>query len=203
MHAAIVAGLDNGTLNPIVGREFPLADAARAHQAVMEPGALRQDRADPLSVVDAWEASSGDRRPVDTFTVVSRRHRRAACSTGAPVDAPARRLPAASAVARQDHLRREVRGVPRACPGKAMVRPLRSLKPRAARLHRRQVQDAHDRDRRRCRPTLTSSRRSREGFPGTSMAGVGGHPLAETRSATSSSTSSRSRPASPTNSRSR
>ena len=30
----------NGTLNPVVGREMPLADAARAHEAVMEPGAL-------------------------------------------------------------------------------------------------------------------------------------------------------------------
>src|SRR3954467_5973285 len=40
MHAALVAGLSNGTLNPLVGREFPLADASRAHEAVMEPGAL-------------------------------------------------------------------------------------------------------------------------------------------------------------------
>ena len=39
-HAALVAGLSNGTLNPVVGREFPLADAARAHEAVMEPGAF-------------------------------------------------------------------------------------------------------------------------------------------------------------------
>jgi NADPH2:quinone reductase len=39
IHAAIGAGLTNGTLNPVVGREMPLADAARAHQAVMEPGA--------------------------------------------------------------------------------------------------------------------------------------------------------------------
>ena len=39
IHAAIVAGLSNGTLNPVIGREMPLADAARAHQAVMEPGA--------------------------------------------------------------------------------------------------------------------------------------------------------------------
>ncbi len=39
MHAAIVAGLNNATLNPVVGREFPLADAGLAHQAVMEPGA--------------------------------------------------------------------------------------------------------------------------------------------------------------------
>ena len=39
IHAALVAGLENGTLRPVVGQEFPLADAARAHQAVMEPGA--------------------------------------------------------------------------------------------------------------------------------------------------------------------
>jgi NADPH2:quinone reductase len=40
IHAAIVAGLRNGTLNPAVGRQFPLAEAARAHEAVMEPGAI-------------------------------------------------------------------------------------------------------------------------------------------------------------------
>jgi NADPH2:quinone reductase len=40
IHAAIVAGLASGALNPIVGREMPLADAPRAHEAVMEPGAL-------------------------------------------------------------------------------------------------------------------------------------------------------------------
>ena len=39
IHAAIVAGLENGTLRPIVGRELPLAEAPRAHQAVLEPGA--------------------------------------------------------------------------------------------------------------------------------------------------------------------
>ena len=39
IHAAITAGLADGTLNPVVGRELPLADAARAHEAVMEPGA--------------------------------------------------------------------------------------------------------------------------------------------------------------------
>jgi NADPH2:quinone reductase len=38
-HAAIRAGLENGTLRPVVGREFSLADAARAHEAVLEPGA--------------------------------------------------------------------------------------------------------------------------------------------------------------------
>ena len=39
VHAALVAGLENGTLNPIIGREFPLADAPRSHEAVLEPGA--------------------------------------------------------------------------------------------------------------------------------------------------------------------
>ena len=39
IHAALIAGLESGTLNPVVGREMPLADAPRAHRAVMEPGA--------------------------------------------------------------------------------------------------------------------------------------------------------------------
>jgi NADPH2:quinone reductase len=39
IHAALVAGLESGTLRPIVGREMPLAEAPHAHQAVMEPGA--------------------------------------------------------------------------------------------------------------------------------------------------------------------
>ena len=38
IHAAIGAGLENGTLRPIVGRELPLAEAAAAHVAVLEPG---------------------------------------------------------------------------------------------------------------------------------------------------------------------
>ncbi|MBY0494799.1 MAG: NADPH:quinone reductase [Cyanobacteria bacterium] len=38
-HQAIVAGLESGALNPVVGTEMPLKDAARAHQQVMEPGA--------------------------------------------------------------------------------------------------------------------------------------------------------------------
>jgi NADPH2:quinone reductase len=37
-YAAIGAGLDNGSLRPLVGREFLLADAAHAHAAVMHPG---------------------------------------------------------------------------------------------------------------------------------------------------------------------
>jgi NADPH2:quinone reductase len=36
MHAAFVAGLENGTLRPVVSRELPLADAASAHHAVLE-----------------------------------------------------------------------------------------------------------------------------------------------------------------------
>ena len=38
-HVAIIAGLDSGALKPVVGTELPLADAATAHQQVMEPGA--------------------------------------------------------------------------------------------------------------------------------------------------------------------
>ena len=39
-HAALVAGLDNGTLRPVVGQEFSLADAPKAHDAVMTAGAF-------------------------------------------------------------------------------------------------------------------------------------------------------------------
>jgi NADPH2:quinone reductase len=39
IHAGLVAGLENGTLNPVVGKEFPLAEAPKAHVAVMESGA--------------------------------------------------------------------------------------------------------------------------------------------------------------------
>ena len=38
-HAAIIAGLESGALNPVVGTQLPLKDASRAHQLVMEPGA--------------------------------------------------------------------------------------------------------------------------------------------------------------------
>ena len=40
IHAALIAGLENGTLKPIVGKEMALADAARAHEAVLHPGAF-------------------------------------------------------------------------------------------------------------------------------------------------------------------
>jgi len=38
--AAVNAGFENGTLTPVVGREFPLSDAVQAHEAVLAPGAL-------------------------------------------------------------------------------------------------------------------------------------------------------------------
>ena len=40
IHAAIAAGLENGTLRPIVGKELPLKDAPKAHQEVLTPGAF-------------------------------------------------------------------------------------------------------------------------------------------------------------------
>jgi NADPH2:quinone reductase len=39
IHSALVAGLENRTLRPVIGQEIPLSEAARAHVAVMEPGA--------------------------------------------------------------------------------------------------------------------------------------------------------------------
>jgi len=39
IHSALVAGLESGALRPVVGKELPLAEAARAHREVMEPGA--------------------------------------------------------------------------------------------------------------------------------------------------------------------
>ena len=40
IHAALQAGLRNGTLRPRIGLELPLASAAEAHRRIMEPGAL-------------------------------------------------------------------------------------------------------------------------------------------------------------------
>jgi NADPH2:quinone reductase len=40
IHAALVAGLENGFLRPVIGNEFSLSEAAQAHRAVMEPGAF-------------------------------------------------------------------------------------------------------------------------------------------------------------------
>jgi NADPH2:quinone reductase len=38
-HAAIVSGMERSGYKPRVGKELPLADAARAHEAVLKPGA--------------------------------------------------------------------------------------------------------------------------------------------------------------------
>jgi NADPH:quinone reductase len=39
IHAALVAGLENETLRPFIRHEIPLAEAPRAHEIIMEPGA--------------------------------------------------------------------------------------------------------------------------------------------------------------------
>jgi NADPH2:quinone reductase len=38
IHASLVEGLRNGTLRPVIAQELPLSQAARSHEAVMEPG---------------------------------------------------------------------------------------------------------------------------------------------------------------------
>lgn len=38
--AGLAAGLENKSLNPIVGRQYPLDQAARAHEEILAPGAL-------------------------------------------------------------------------------------------------------------------------------------------------------------------
>jgi NADPH2:quinone reductase len=38
IHAALVEGLRNGSLRPVIAQELPLAQAARSHEAVMEAG---------------------------------------------------------------------------------------------------------------------------------------------------------------------
>jgi len=39
LHAALRAGLESGTVKPVIGREFPLEEASRAHEVIMQPGA--------------------------------------------------------------------------------------------------------------------------------------------------------------------
>jgi NADPH2:quinone reductase len=39
IHAHLIAGLENGTLRPVIGKEMPLGDAAKAHEKVLEAGA--------------------------------------------------------------------------------------------------------------------------------------------------------------------
>jgi NADPH2:quinone reductase len=38
IHAGLFAGLENGTLRPVIGKEMPLAESARAHTEILEPG---------------------------------------------------------------------------------------------------------------------------------------------------------------------
>ena len=38
IHSALVAGLEDKTLQPVVGQELPLPEAPRAHAAVLAPG---------------------------------------------------------------------------------------------------------------------------------------------------------------------
>src|SRR5712671_240196 len=42
IHAGIFAGMENGTLRPVVAKQIPLAEAARAHKEILEPGASGQ-----------------------------------------------------------------------------------------------------------------------------------------------------------------
>ena len=39
IHAGLIAGLENGTLRPVVGKQLPLSEAVRAHKEILEPGA--------------------------------------------------------------------------------------------------------------------------------------------------------------------
>lgn len=39
IHAGLRAGLENGTLKPVIGKELPLAEAAKAHEVILQPGA--------------------------------------------------------------------------------------------------------------------------------------------------------------------
>ena len=41
MHAALGAGLENGTLRPVIGQKIPLAEAARAHEEIMQHSGAR------------------------------------------------------------------------------------------------------------------------------------------------------------------
>jgi len=54
LHAALVAGLENGALRPVIGQELELEEAPEAHRTVMSPGAFGK-------IVLVIEAGAGDR----------------------------------------------------------------------------------------------------------------------------------------------
>jgi NADPH:quinone reductase len=39
IHAGLYAGMENGSLRPVVGKKLPLAEAAHAHEEILKPGA--------------------------------------------------------------------------------------------------------------------------------------------------------------------
>jgi NADPH:quinone reductase len=39
IHAGLFAGMENGTLRPVIGKKLPLAEVARAHKEILQPGA--------------------------------------------------------------------------------------------------------------------------------------------------------------------
>ena len=40
IHADLITRMENGTVNPVVGRKMELSEAAKAHEKVLEPGAF-------------------------------------------------------------------------------------------------------------------------------------------------------------------
>jgi NADPH2:quinone reductase len=41
IHAALIAGLENGSLRPLIGEQIPLAEATRAHEEIMQPSGAK------------------------------------------------------------------------------------------------------------------------------------------------------------------
>ncbi len=70
IHAGLLAGLENGTLRPVIRTEMPLADAAKAHEKVLEPGRTGRscwfrESVEPQSAEDAEANRSHDERAVN------------------------------------------------------------------------------------------------------------------------------------------
>ena len=138
IHAGLIAGLDNGSLNPV---DQPVDATGRGRKRARRrdgAGCARQDRPDPMMtnprIASAFAVAAFTLTLTGTLVVTS--PRLAAQPRGKAVyDASLRR------VSRPDRARR---------------RTVRKLSGAAAsRLQHRQVQDPHDRDRQRARPTTT------------------------------------------------